>query len=90
MRLLEGRRESFVTDGGEEAREGILGEGLDPGEPPLGAGDLRCPEGAWVVIQAGLRRELELDLGLRAGRTGEGRKPEVWERQRLKLWRWMG
>lgn len=51
--------------------------GLDPCEVTLETGNLRLLEG----IQAGLRRAPELELGLRAGRTGEGRNPEVWERE---------
>lgn len=80
MLSLEGRRDSFLTDSDEEASEGFPREGLDAWEATLETGDLRLLEGSLGCGWTGLRREPELDLGLRAGRTGEGRKPEVWER----------
>lgn len=42
------------------------------------------------MIQTGLRREPELILGLRSGRTGEGRKLEVLEKAEHRPWRWVG
>lgn len=69
-----------MAESNGETKERFQRVGLDPFEATLETGR----QVGWAVTQTGLRGDPELVLGLRAGRTVEGRKPEVLEKAEVR------